>query len=331
MGDPTVLMRAAKSGPSWLVDDLLRVEGILTSAAGASSHPLVSQPALHLLKAGGKRLRPALVLSSSRAGEPDRRATDLAAAAIELVHIATLYHDDVLDETDARRGVPTAHSKWGTEIAILAGDFLFACGSALGAEAAGEVPLILARAIAEVCEGEIVETASLGNPLRPVDDYIETIKAKTAALFRAACDLGGATGGVRGQRRAALVRYGESLGLAFQVVDDLLDLVGDPRVTGKNLGTDLAAGVFTIPVLLACDREPALADRLAAGERDLATVLPALEATGAIDEAFDIAASYGSRARAAVAELGPGDWAEALETIVEGVLAQVEPRHRTAQ
>lgn len=314
------------SGRDWLAADLLRVEEILTSTAGSSPHPLVSEPALHLLKAGGKRLRPALVLLSSHAGEQGRRSTDLAAAAIELVHIATLYHDDVLDETDARRGVPTAHSKWGTEIAILAGDFLFACGSALGAEASGEVPGILARAIAEVCEGEIVETAASGNPLLPAEDYLETIRLKTAALFRAACDLGGATSDAGPSKREALLSYGENLGLAFQVVDDLLDLVGDPHVTGKNRGTDVAAGVFTLPILYACDRDPTLAGRLAAGERTMETILPALEAVGAIDAALAAAEDYGRRARAAVAELGVGEWAEAMDAVVQGVLAQVEPR-----
>ncbi|MDQ4144466.1 MAG: polyprenyl synthetase family protein, partial [Actinomycetota bacterium] len=115
-------------GPSWLVDDMVRVEDLLMETAGASQHPLVSEPSLHLLKAGGKRLRPALVMLASRAGRPGARSTELAAAAVELVHLATLYHDDVIDGTDTRRGVPTAHAKWGTDVAVLAGDYLFACG-----------------------------------------------------------------------------------------------------------------------------------------------------------------------------------------------------------
>ncbi|MBA2725637.1 MAG: polyprenyl synthetase family protein, partial [Actinobacteria bacterium] len=179
-------MSSGASGlPTWLGGDMARIEGLLLEVAGASKHSLVAEPSTHLINAGGKRLRPALVLLTSHAGEPARRATDLAAAAIELVHLATLYHDDVLDETEVRRGVPTAHSKWGIEVAVLAGDYLFACGSALGADAGGEVPGILARAIAEVCEGQIVETSAVGDPRRAVEDYLETIDKKTGALFRA--------------------------------------------------------------------------------------------------------------------------------------------------
>jgi heptaprenyl diphosphate synthase len=300
-----------------------RVEGILFDTAGASNHPLVSEPSTHLIKAGGKRLRPALVLLTSRAGESGRSETDAAAAAIELVHLATLYHDDVIDETDVRRGVPTAHSKWGVEVAVLAGDYLFACGSALGAEAGGEVPGILARAIAEVCEGQIVETGALGDPRRSVEDHLATIAKKTGALFRAACELGAATSGVEGSQRATLISYGEELGLAFQLVDDLLDLIGDPKVTGKEPGTDLREGVYTLAVLLACGREPELIDRLASGERDLGVILPVLRASGALDDALTEARRHAERAEAALSDLPDGAWKEAMTSIVRGVLDQV--------
>ncbi len=310
-------------GPQWLVDDIQRVEELLVGTAGASHHPLVSEPALHLLKAGGKRLRPMLVLITSRAGRPGATATDLAAGAVELVHLATLYHDDVIDEAETRRGVPTTHSKWGTEIAVLAGDYLFACGCALGAEAGGEVPGILARAIAEVCEGQIVETAALGDARRPVDDYLATIEKKTAALFKAACDLGGATSGAGHPERAALLAYGQNLGMAFQVVDDLLDLLGDPEVIGKPPGTDLKAGVFTAPVLVACTREPRLAERLQAGSRELGDVLPVLEASGAIDDGFQLATSYADAACNALERLPEGEWRAALHMVVDSVLAQL--------
>jgi geranylgeranyl pyrophosphate synthase len=312
-------------GPAWLADDLVRVEDLLLERAGRSAHPLVSEAALHLIKAGGKRLRPALVLLTSRAGDPGRPQTDLAAAAVELVHLATLYHDDVIDETETRRGAPTTHAKWGVEVAVLAGDYLFACGCALGAEAGGDVPAILARAIGDVCEGQIVETASLHDPLRSVDDYLGTIRLKTGALFRAACELGAATAGADGAARAALVEYGENLGLAFQVVDDLLDLVGNEQITGKAPGTDLKEGVFTAPVLLACAREEGFAERLADGHRDLDSVLPVLERTRALGGAHDLAASYGRGAQSALDGLSKGEWRRALGTAVEGVLAQVTP------
>jgi heptaprenyl diphosphate synthase len=312
-----------KARPQWLETDMKRIEGILYSTAGASSHPLVSEPSTHLIKAGGKRLRPQLVMLTSRAGEAGRPATDAAAAAIELVHLATLYHDDVIDETDMRRGVPTAHSKWGVEVAVLAGDYLFACGSSLGARAGGEVPGILAHAIAEVCEGQIVETAALGDPRRPVADHLSTIAKKTGALFRAACELGASTSGVGDTERTALINYGEQLGLAFQLVDDLLDLLGDPRVTGKEPGTDLREGVYTLAVLLACERRPELIEMLAGGERHLDVILPVLKSSGALNSALAEARERGRLAEEALGDLPDGEWKDALVGIARTVLEQV--------
>lgn len=300
-----------------------RVEDILASTAGASSHPLVAEASTHLIKAGGKRLRPALVLLTSMAGAPDGRATDLSAAALELVHLATLYHDDVMDETEVRRGVPTAHSKWGTEVAVLAGDYLFACGCGLGAEAGGEVPGILARAIAEVCEGQIIETQALNEPKRPLEAFLDTIAKKTGALFRAACELGAATSGLDGPQRAALIAYGAHLGLAFQLVDDLLDLIGDPEVIGKEPGTDLREGVFTMAVLLAAARDASLSQRLLAGDRDLDEVLPVLRQTGALDDATRAAHDERDRAKAQLEQLPQGPWRDALETLADAVTAQL--------
>jgi heptaprenyl diphosphate synthase len=308
---------------TWLADDVERVENILQVTAGASSHPLVSEACLHLIKAGGKRVRPTLVLLSSHAGEAGRHETDLSAAAAELVHLATLYHDDVMDETETRRGVPTAHSKWGTEVAVLAGDYLFACGCALGADAGGEVPGILARAISQVCEGQIVETASINDPHRPVEDYFGTISLKTAALFRASCELGAATSGAPTSQRSALVTFGEKLGLAFQVVDDVLDLLGDPSVIGKPPGTDLKEGVFTAPVLLACERDPRLATQLSNGDRELEHALPTLITTGSIDATIAMAESFRQEALACLSALEAGAWRDSLEDLIAGVLGQI--------
>ena len=317
---------AIDAGMPWLVDDLLRVEQLLLDTAGSSLHPLVSESSTHLIRAGGKRLRPSLVLVSSRAGEPGRGATDLAAAAVELIHLATLYHDDVIDETDTRRGAPTVHSKWGVEVAVLAGDYLFAHGSALGAEAGHEVPAILAKAVADVCEGQIVETAALADPRRGTEHYLQTIAGKTGALFRASCEMGATTSDASPEARAALAEYGHHLGLAFQIVDDLLDLIGDPAITGKTPGTDLKEGVFTLPVLIAVEREPELAGMLERGERELASVLPVLDRTGALGEARAAAEEHGAAALEASRRAGTGDWQLGLETIIEGVLAQVPPR-----
>lgn len=309
--------------PAWFVEDMRRVEDLLTSTAASSVHPLVSESSTHLIKAGGKRLRPALVVICSRAGQAGRLATYQAASGIELIHLASLYHDDVIDETETRRGVPTAHSKWGVEVAVLAGDFLFATGCALGAQAGGEVPLLIATALAEVCEGQIVETESVGDPARSVGEYLETIKRKTAALFRASCELGVVTSGADAALRPHLARFGEKLGIAFQLVDDLLDLFGDPDVTGKIPGTDLREGVFTMPILLAVERDPRLGEILSQGTRSLDAIMPILERTGAIDEAFEIARRFSGEARDALYEIPAGEWRDALEGIVHGVLDQV--------
>ena len=313
------------NSPEWLVTDLLRVEDLLLATATESIYPLVQEASAHLIKAGGKRLRPALVLVTSRAGEAGRHETDLAAAAVELLHLASLYHDDVIDETKMRRGAPSVHSKWGNEVAILAGDFLFASGSLLGARAGAAAPAILARALADVCEGQIAETERVGDPSRSASQYVETIKRKTAALFRAACELGATTSGAPDEVRERVVDYGENLGLAFQMVDDLLDFVGDPRVTGKTLGTDLKAGVFTLPVLIASQRDPTFAAELEPGRRELGRVLPLLESTGALDATFDQARFYVDRAQDALSQLPHSEWRSVLETISEGVLAQVKP------
>jgi heptaprenyl diphosphate synthase len=240
-----------------------------------------------------------------------------------LIHLASLYHDDVIDETETRRGVPTAHSKWGVEVAVLAGDFLFATGCALGAQAGGEVPLLIAAALAEVCEGQIVETEWVDNPRRSVTEYFDTIRRKTAALFRASCELGVVTSGADHAVRPHLARFGEELGIAFQLVDDLLDLFGDPAVTGKAPGTDLREGVFTMPVLLACEREPKLVDILNAGERSLDVVMPVLHRTGAVEEAFTSADRYGAAAREGLASVPSGEWRDTLEGMVDGILRQV--------
>ncbi len=307
---------------SWLVEDLVRVESVLTRAAGASDHALVKEPALHLIQAGGKRLRPALVLISSRSGTSGVKATDLSAASVELVHLATLYHDDVIDETSIRRGVATVSARWGTEIAVLVGDYLFARACSLAAEAGGEVPGLLAQAIAEVCEGQVAETATVDDAHRTVEEYIATIERKTAALFRVACELGATTSGAPDASRAALATYGASLGVTFQIVDDLLDLLGDPSVTGKQPGTDLREGVFTLPVLIACEREPDLRATLER-DRDLDVILPVLRDTGALEEAFAFSVRNSDRAREALASLSAGEWTQTLETVIDGVMAQV--------
>ncbi|HVF53406.1 MAG TPA: polyprenyl synthetase family protein [Actinomycetota bacterium] len=316
----TAVRAATSHRPDWLLDDLARIEELLLETASASRHSLVSESSTHLLKAGGKRIRPSIVLIAARAGTPTA-SSDLAAAAVELVHLATLYHDDVIDETETRRGAPTAHSKWGTDVAVLAGDYLFARACELGAEAGGEVPKILSRALAGVCEGQIAEMETVGRP-RKLDEYTDTLKLKTASLFNAACELGSATSDVNPATRAALASYGENLGIAFQIVDDLLDLVGDPEVTGKRLGTDLREGIYTLPVILGLERSSDLAPLL---ETDPAfeDVLAILQSSGALEDSRQRARGYLDTARGALAGLPDEPWRAALESIADDAGAGV--------
>ena len=176
----------------------------------------------------------------------------------------------------------------------------------------------------EVCEGQIAETEYLGDPSRKASEYLETIRLKTATLFRAAAELGAATSAASSEDRARLAAFGENFGIAFQIVDDLLDLVGDPETTGKTPGTDLKEGVFTMPVLLACERDPALLSRLARGDRDLDAILPMIEATGALNLTSAEAAAYARKAVDALEGLPATEWRMALTSLVDGVLTQVE-------
>jgi geranylgeranyl pyrophosphate synthase len=310
---------------SVIADDMERVERLLNEAAESKAHPLVSEAALHLIRAGGKRMRPALVLLSACAGKRGRTSTHLSGAAIELVHIATLYHDDVIDETETRRGGPTAHARWGIEVAVLAGDYLFARGCALGADAGGEVPGILARAIGLVCEGQIMETAALFDADRSLDQYRSVILRKTAALFEAACELGASTSAAGPEDRAALVEYGRRLGLAFQIVDDVLDLLGDPVLTGKERGSDLREGVFTLPVLASSQLDPGLAKRLIEAEEDIGGTLSAVVAGGGVGVALDEARAHAEAAGRALDRFEPSPWVTTLRAVLDGVLAQAGP------
>ena len=282
--------------------DLERVEAVLRENI-ASDRPLVAEAAAHLLAAGGKRFRPMLVLLAGSLTEQRNERLFPAAAAIELTHLATLYHDDVIDETSVRRGVPTVNERYGNEVAVLTGDFLFARASGLAADLGSYVSRRLADTIAELCEGQIMEGELAGRlDVRP-DDYLDVIGRKTAALIETSCHLGAWLAGCPDQIVGALTRYGRALGMAFQLSDDILDVVGHEAESGKTPGTDLREGVLTLPAL----------DTLAGAVDGGSELRQALEAKD-IDRALGILRSNGSidRARAAVVE-----WqARALEVLV---------------
>ena len=221
-----------------------------------SDTAFVSEAASYLLDAGGKRFRPMLVLLAGHFGDPGDSRLVRTAVAAELTHLATLYHDDVIDEADHRRGIESVNHRWDNTVAILTGDYLFARASELMAEMGSEVSRLLARTIATLCDGQIREVMSSGHIESSVDGYMEIIRRKTAALIATSCRLGATMSDADAETADRLDAFGEALGTAFQLSDDIMDLIATEEVLGKEPGVDLKEGVYTLPVLYALERGP---------------------------------------------------------------------------
>ena len=268
-----------------------------------SGHPgLVARASSDALAEGGKRLRPTLAYLSSPAGEPPVRA----GVAVELVHMATLVHDDLVDGATVRRGQASAWSEYGEAGAKAAGDFLFARAFSVLAEErdAGRIR-ILADASLALARGEAMQRRQRYDPDTRVEDYLQRCALKTGALFEAACLLGGGSG-----------EYGQLLGIAFQIVDDILDCEGDTIETGKVPGTDLRDGTPTLPLLLAAREDPLVRDALAGGQQEGALLRVA--STGALERSREVAHDYARRAQACLDGAGRREELEAMaEAVVE--------------
>lgn len=228
--------------------------------------PFLEDASHYLVDAGGKRFRPMLVLLAGMLGGAEPDAPDLVSAGVvvELVHLSTLYHDDVIDAAEMRRGAPAAHVRWSNSVAILTGDFLLARASELSAGLGVEVTRLMARTIAELAQGQIreVQGSALAAATHHVplgaqgrEHYLSVIAEKTASLIAASARLGGMLSDQPAAAVEALTDYGHALGMAFQLSDDVLDILGHPKESGKVPGTDLREGVRTLPVLLALERE----------------------------------------------------------------------------
>jgi geranylgeranyl pyrophosphate synthase len=214
--------------------------------------PEVGEPMSDLFEAGGKRIRPALVLLAARCGQYDAVRLMPAAMAVELTHSATLVHDDVIDRSAVRRGRPTVAAKLGDEPAIVIGDFYFAKAYEHAARTQSpEVVAILANTVMRICAGEVRQQAIRYRYSTSIDEYMVRIEAKTAMLLAACCDIGALLGGLSEAKRAALHEYGRQLGLAFQIADDVLDYMGTADEVGKPIGHDIADGFATLPLMLA--------------------------------------------------------------------------------
>ena len=236
------------------------VDGLLARVAEGAPPDLVG-PSLAALTSGGKRLRPLLLVLSAHMGAPDPEDLLEAATAIEVLHTATLIHDDIVDRAESRRGVPTTVAEYGREIAAATGDFLFAEAFSRLA-AIGDPRLVRAFAVASVglASGELEQYRANGANVE-VEAYLEHIRKKTAGLFQVACVAGATLGGLSLVQIDALASYGQALGIAFQMSDDIMDLVGKPGLMGKGIGTDLVEGTVTLPVIFALKEGDAQAIR----------------------------------------------------------------------
>jgi geranylgeranyl pyrophosphate synthase len=300
---------------------LERVEQRMSELAGAHG-PLLARHAGETIAAGGKRLRPLLVCLAAGVPPPESEGVVRAAVAVELVHGATLVHDDVLDGSPLRRGRPSVFAAGGREVATATGDLLFsrAFGELALTESIDAVK-VLSRAASELAQGELLQRADAFEVGVSEERYLERCHLKTAVLFRAACELGALESG---RPASPLGDYGERIGLAFQLLDDVLDITGPPERTGKPRGADLLDGTVTLPLILARQRDPELRaldlrELTAARSDEVAHVCDRISDTGAIEQtrarAFDLVAA----AKAILPGLPPAQ-RNALELVAEGVV-----------
>ena len=289
-----------------------------------SSHPLLTEAAAHLVSAGGKRFRPLLTLLAAQFGDPTRPQVVDAAVVVELTHLATLYHDDVMDEAPVRRGAESANTRWSNTVAILTGDYLFARASDLTAGLGTEATRLQSRTFARLVEGQIAETAGPAEGADPVAHHLQVLADKTASLISTSARLGALTAGAERDVVETLAAYGEVIGIAFQLSDDLIDVLSESGQSGKTPGTDLREGIATLPVLLA--RADGDRDLLAVLEADLssdaalADALGALRSHPAMDQARARLVAYVDDARAVAGTLPAGAARDALVALADYVL-----------
>jgi heptaprenyl diphosphate synthase len=303
---------------------LEEIEGALHRSV-ASDIELVAEASRHLIAAGGKRFRPLLIVLGSHFGDPSLPEVVPGAVAIELTHLASLYHDDVIDEADHRRGVASVNAQWGNTVAVLTGDYLFARASEISAELGTEVSRLLAATIARVCEGQILEAEITGRVDVAEPDYLEVIRRKTAALIATSCRLGGMLAGATPDQVEGLTRYGEAVGMAFQLSDDIMDVTDDEATLGKEPGVDLKEGVFTLPVILAMREREELRDLLREGALDgdrLHRALDLVRTDGALSRAREAVTDEVGRARRETEALPDGAPREALAHLARFLAAR---------
>nr|WP_281169643.1 polyprenyl synthetase family protein [Pseudonocardia asaccharolytica] len=293
-------------------DALKRVEDLLHREVH-SDYRFVTETSLHLIDAGGKRFRPLFTLLGANIGpRPDSDEVIVAAAVVELIHLATLYHDDVMDSATMRRGAESANSRWDNTVAILTGDFLFAHASRLVADLGPDAVRIIAETFAELVTGQMRETRGPGPDDDPVEHYLTVIAEKTGSLIATAGLYGGMFSGCTRAQVDSLRRFGATIGTAFQISDDVIDIASPSDSSGKTPGTDLREGVHTLPMLYALQETGSAADRLRvllAGpitdDAEVDEALTLLRAGSGLVRARETLAGFAAVARAELAKL-PG-------------------------
>jgi heptaprenyl diphosphate synthase len=309
-----------------LIGQMADVEALLRSHT-RSEYPFVDETAHHLVAAGGKRLRPLLTLLTAQYGDSHRDGIIAAAVACEITHLATLYHDDVMDEAPLRRGVESANIRWGNTIAILTGDFLFAKSSDLLADLGPAAVRLQARTFERLVIGQIMETQGPNPGQDPLEHYLKVVADKTGSLIAASARYGGMVSGAPADITDTVTVFGEKIGVAFQLADDVIDIASESNQSGKTPGTDLREGVPTLVTLNVMKSEnPADSDLkrlLAAPIEDEATVqqvLIALRNHKALDESREQLLQIAKEARGALGPLPVNDATGALMSLCDAVI-----------
>ena len=305
-------------------DGVARIEQLMETELRGSDD-LMTEAVLHLFEAGGKRFRPLFTVLSAQLGpRPDADEVTIAGAVIELVHLATLYHDDVMDEAEVRRGAPSANVRWGNNVAILAGDYLFATASRLVSRLGPNAVRIIAETFAQLVTGQMREGQGAAHAADPIEHYLKVVHEKTACLIGAAGQFGAMFSGADEDQIQRLSRLGNIVGTAFQISDDIIDIDSDPDESGKLPGTDLREGVHTLPVLYALHDSGPEADRLREllvgpidDDKRVAEALALLRASAGMAKAKDTVARYAAQAHEELAGLPDGPGRQALITLVD--------------
>ena len=309
-----------------LTEGMAKVESLLLSHI-QGDYPLVEETSRHLVAAGGKRLRPLLTLLASHYGDKNKFGVIESAVVCELTHVATLYHDDVMDEAKLRRGVESANSRWGNTVAILTGDYLFAKVSALLADIGPEAVRLQASTFERLVIGQIMETQGPQNGEDPLEHYLQVVADKTGSLIAASARFGAMVSGAPNDIKETLTVFGEKIGIAFQLADDVIDIASESHQSGKTPGTDLREGVPTLVTLNVMkstrpeDRE--LVELLKAPIKDevvVAQVLKTLRSHSALQESRDQLQQIARDARIALGPLPVNDVTGALFSLCDAII-----------